>query len=309
MIKLNNNCTFDFGCASGAFGFYGDGWWFEQPWRWLGLLRPEEFTIIVKTLTYKPIKGNYVWWHPWTCVNYLFNGSFVNCVGLSNPGYRWWLGKPYTHIIKKGYKVIVSIAPKNVSEAITMVCDFNDANIAGLQLNVSCPNVKHDSSVKFVCSVAEAVYKHSRHPITVKLAYQDDYLTICKKLEKIVAAFELINTVPFGVVYPDKRSPLKKFGYEGGVSGQAIISYAREALVRVRQSGVETPIISGGGIDSLEEVLLREKLGANAFVFGSIFMRRPWLPNRIIAQYRNLAKITSVAFEKVASMIMNDLDA
>lgn len=44
MINLSNGNEVDFLCASGSLGFCGDGWWWEQPLRWVGMLRPHEFT-------------------------------------------------------------------------------------------------------------------------------------------------------------------------------------------------------------------------------------------------------------------------
>ena len=79
MIELNNGHKMDFVVASGALGFDGRGWWFEQPWRWLGILRPQEFTIITKTLTRFRREGNLKMWHPWTCVRPV-KGGWVNAV-------------------------------------------------------------------------------------------------------------------------------------------------------------------------------------------------------------------------------------
>lgn len=288
MIEFHNGHKFDFGCASGALGFYGDGWWYEQPWRWCGLLDPHAFTIIIKTLTYGPVKGNYVWWKPWTCIRLLPNGSVVNAVGLTNPGYEWWLGSPYEHIRRRGYKVIVSIAPNNELEAAAMAAAFEHKKIAGIQVNVSCPNVTHNSQLDYVCSMIHTVTKCTSHPVLVKLAYQDDYMGVCKALDGKVAAFELINAVPFKLVHPKKLSPLSRWGYSGAVSGRDIAKMSKEALVNVKRAGIKTPIVSGGGIDSWEEVRERDALEADAQVFGSVFIRKSWLPNRIVKRYRGV---------------------
>lgn len=90
MINLSNGNEVDFLCASGSLGFCGDGWWWEQPLRWVGMLRPHEFTIITKTLTYRPCKGNLNMAKPWKCVQ-LIPGGVVNSVGLTNPGYKNWI--------------------------------------------------------------------------------------------------------------------------------------------------------------------------------------------------------------------------
>ncbi len=71
------------------------------------------------------------------------------------------------------------------------------------------------------------------------------------------------------------------------MSGKPIAGLSRLALKNVKQAGVRTPVISGGGIDSLREVQVREGMGADGFVFGSVFMRKPWLPNQIVRKYRH----------------------
>jgi dihydroorotate dehydrogenase (NAD+) catalytic subunit len=287
VITFSNGHRFDFGCASGAMAFRGDGWWFEQPSRWAGLIRPREFTVIVKTLTFMPRRGNLRWYAPWRCVRMLLNGGMVNAVGLTNPGYQWWCEGPYRHITRRGYKAIVSFMPETVVEAAVMTERFNLLpDLVGVQLNLSCPNVARDGGVAHVCGITEAVVRRSAHPVSLKLSYTDDYTRICRELDGRVEAFELINTVPFGTVYPGRRSPLARYGLTGGVSGRPIKKYAVEALKNVRAAGVKTPIISGGGIETFEDVAERHALGAAGFVFGSVFVRRPWRPNTIIRRWR-----------------------
>ncbi len=286
MIRFSNGHLFDFGCASGAMAFRGNGWWFEQPARLLGLLRPQEFTVIVKTLTYRPRRGNLRWYAPWRCVRLLSPGGAVNAVGLTNPGYLWWCQEPYQHTVRRGYKVIASFMPETVAEAKEMTAAFNSLPaLVGVQLNLSCPNVSN-GDVSHICEIAEAVATLSRHPVSLKLSYADNYFAVCREMDGKVEAFELINTVPFPVAYPGSVSPLARYGLVGGVSGRPLKQYATEALVRVRDAGLKTPIISGGGIETYEDVLERESLGAKGFVFGTVFMRHPGRPNAIINRYR-----------------------
>lgn len=287
MIQFHNGHKYDYGVASGALSFDGDGWWFEQPWRWMGILRPEEFTIITKTLTYEPRKGNYRWYAPWRCVRLLENRSVVNAVALSNPGYIWWLAHCRRKIAKRGYKVIVSIAPTTASEAVTMVHLLSGTEcIVGIQLNLSCPNVNKLDNLDYVCTMTRLVRKHCDLPLILKLGYADGPTTICKELDGIVDAFELINAVPYSIIHPHGTSPLLKYGYTGSVSGADITVHARTALIDAKKMKIKTPIISGGGVDSLHEARLRETLGADAVNFGSVFIRKPWLPNRIVKELR-----------------------
>lgn len=279
MIEFFNGHKFDFGCAAGALGFYGNGWWFEQPWRWLNLLRPEEITIITKTLTYYPRKGNLKWYAPWQAVRLIENGV-VNCVGLTNPGFKWWCSKPYQYIHKRNYKVIVSLAPDTVDEAKEMACVFNDLEIVGIQLNI-CPNVEHIGSIY---DIVDVFLKYTKYPATLKAGLQD--LEVCRQLDGRLTAYELINSVPYELIYPDRTSPLEKYGYKGSLSGGIIRNYARMALLYGKYK-LKTPIISGGANDSYNEVKWRLDHKADGIVFGSIYMKKAWLPNMIVKRIRN----------------------
>ncbi len=291
MIKLSNGYEFQYTCASGALGWRGEGWWWEAPLQWMGLLKPEKFTIITKTLTRVRRKGNLNLLHPWTCVR-LIPGGAVNAVGLTNPGIDWWL----QHCLPKlEYHTILSIAPETTYEAEEMAYSLTRAIerystgglVKAIELNVSCPNVHQEESVAKVGSLVGICQSWCPLPIIVKLAYQNPYLAICEELADQVAAFNLINTVPWNIIYPDKRSPLDKYGLLGGVSGTPIAARAVEVLRKVKAAGIKTPIISGGGIDSFEEAYSRFYYGASAVSFGTMFLRSPWAPNQVIKELDN----------------------
>ncbi len=89
MIALSNDHVFTYMVASGALAFDGKGWPWERPLVWSGLIKPELFTVVIKSLTRNPRPGNLRWWKPWTCVR-LIPGGAVNKVGLTNPGIEWW---------------------------------------------------------------------------------------------------------------------------------------------------------------------------------------------------------------------------
>ncbi len=290
MIRLKNGHEMDFLCASGALAWYGEGWWWEHPLRWLGLIRPDELTVIGKTLTFEPRQGNLKMWCPWRCVR-LISGGAVNAVGLTNPGYQWWIKECCPKIAKTNWRVIASIMPNNAAEAAKMARELNPCPIVGIELNVSCPNVDHDHSIAHIKGIVDTILGESVHPLIVKLGYTDPYLDICKELDGKITAFDLINTIPWGKVFPDKPSPLVKYNLTGGVSGEPIKLYSREALSSAVALKLRTPIISGGGIDSFHEAYVRFVLGAKAVSFGTVFLRTPWKPRNIIRKYRRCEEL------------------
>jgi dihydroorotate dehydrogenase len=284
MLRLSNGYSFTVACASGALA-YGRGWWWERygllPLR---ILRPEQYTVITKTLTYEPTRGRYVWWHPFTCTLPVLDHRWgvVNCFGLTNPGLLAW---EEDHYWDRGCRrVVVSYMPKDEREAVLGAKILNDLkDLLGIELNFSCPNVDRRGVVEKTALLTRLVLAHTSHPVGVKLAYQDPYLDIAKELDGSgVQWLDLVNTVPYSTVFPGHRSPLERFGNpEGGYSGPRLASYSREALAAVRGAGVKVPVISGGGIGDGEEGVKRLQMGAAAVTVGTPFLLAPWRVGRI----------------------------
>jgi dihydroorotate dehydrogenase len=291
MIQLTNDYSFDFAVASGALGFDGRGWWWEKPLRWLGLIDPRKFLVITKTLTRHPRRGNLRWWCPWRCVRPVHSG-FVNAVALTNPGLDGWFQRYYRHVVDDNLDIAVSIAPETVKEAKWMAMRIMAGNhhqrIKAIELNLSCPNANCGYAA---CKTAEdmVMAMHSSGlPIILKLGYQQPFVQICMYLDGLVDAYDLINAVPWDIVYPNLSSPLAHLG-GGGVSGFPIVYQSLRALRLVKSVVLKTPVISGGGVVNLEQVRSRFKLGADAVAFGSIFLRHPTLPNKIVHEWRTAA--------------------
>lgn len=283
MIKLSNGHELEFMVASGALAFDGRGWFWEWPFRWLGLLDPHAFIIVVKTLTLKPRKGNLRWYKPWECVR-LIPGGTVNAVGLTNPGVDWWIKTCLPRMQRMGYRAVASVYPENEGEAFELAHRLKSRSIAAIELNASCPNTGHlTDKVEAVVRMASAL-QGAGHPLIVKLSYDQPFVEIAQGLEGIAEAVHAINSVPWNTVFPGKRSPLESLG--GGVSGEPIRAYAREAVASLVQR-TRLPVIAGGGIYTLQDVEAFAALGAQAFSFGTLFLRHPTMPNRIVKEWKN----------------------
>src|SRR3990167_1366239 len=136
----------DYVTASGAMGFDGKGWFWERPLVWLGLIKPELFTIVLKTLTRQPRQGNLNWWKPWTwlpwspwsCIRFIKGDGVVNKVGLTNPGIERWCQKIGPHLNYGKYQFIASIYG-NEEELVEMAQMLNRFRLVGLEVNYSCP--------------------------------------------------------------------------------------------------------------------------------------------------------------------------
>jgi len=289
MIEFSNGYKLDFACASGALAFDGRGWFWEWPLRWTGFLRPEEMTVVAKTITCHPLVGHLSMCRPWRAVQLYKNGA-INAIGLTNPGLERWVTGPYTTAQKNKYKIAASVLPIGTSSARRFGICFTNLKLAYVEVNLSCPNLEHQSEIDWSIEVLEALHEEYPAPKVLKVSYdqarnQKFIQTITNS--RTVEAIHAINTVPFKDVYPTETSPLTKYnGLDGGVSGPDIKYFGLNAG-RFLQQYTDLPWIAGGGINTIQDVHQYEDAGAKAFSIGTCFLRTPWKPNRIIEQYRN----------------------
>ncbi|MFA6553930.1 MAG: hypothetical protein WCS89_00270 [Candidatus Paceibacterota bacterium] len=284
MITLSNGHAFNYMVASGALAFDGKGWLWERPLVWLGLIKPELFTVVIKSLTRNPRQGNLRWWKPWACVRLIPGGS-VNKVGLTNPGIEWWCREVGPNIDFQKFPTAGSIFGDE-RELVEMAEMLNRFDLVALEVNVSCPNTGHAMEmVEMVVNSVKAVKRVSRHPVIVKVSADQDYLTIVRGLVGIVEAVSL-NSVPWKTVFTNgEQTPLWKLekqvgGGGGGVSGKPAQKYNWPAVEALAKQG-SLPVI-GPSVMEFEDMEKLRRLGAKAIGFGAIHLRTPWKPTAIV---------------------------
>lgn len=284
MITLSNGHVFNYMVASGALGFDGKGWPWERPLTWLGLIKPELFTVVIKTLTRHPRKGNLRWWKPWTCVR-LIPGGAVNKVGLTNLGIEWWCKRVGPRLDLQRFPIVGSIFGEK-QELVEMTEMLNEFDLVGLEVNVSCPNTGHLMEItEIVVDSVKAVKRASRHPIITKVSADQDYLTIAQELSGFAEAISL-NSVPWNTAFPNsKQTPLWKLekkvgGGGGGVSGKPAQAHNWAAVSALAQQGV-IPVIAPS-IMEFEDIAHVRSLGAHAVSFGAIHLRTPCKPTSFV---------------------------
>lgn len=296
MIRLSNNHCFEYMVASGALGFDGQGWWYEKPLVAIGLIKPQLFTVVIRTLTLEPRLypvSNLSWRRPWTwlpfssrsCVQFLPNGGAVNKIGLYNPGIESWCKKIAPTIDFHRFKIVSSIFGER-HQLVKMAAMLNQfTGLVGLEVNVSCMNTEHEVDVaKEVIESIRAVKKVSRHPIIVKVSVDQDYMTIAKALKGTAEAMSL-NSVPWLKVFPKNDSPLLKIGKlgtgGGGVSGTPA-QYHNWRAVKKLANQKALPVIAPSVMNALDVSYVRNVLRADAVSFGAIHLRTPWRPTSIV---------------------------
>ena len=283
MIRLSNGHVLDHVVSSGSLAFDGRGWPWQRAMVASGLIRPDLFTVVLKTLTRAPREGNLKLYRPWTCVRLVPGGS-VNKVGLTNPGFDWWMREVGPRLDYGRVKTAVSIFGDD-DELAEMAEALNRFPLAALEVNPSCPNTGHAlGNAGQVAQGVAAVKRVSRHPVIVKVSTSQDYLGIARALSGLAEAIAL-NSVPWEQAFPAARSPLWRLerrvgGGGGGVSGRPAQALNWQAVREIAAEGA-LPVIAPSvmGFDDLARV---RALGARAVSYGAIHFRTPWLPTRIV---------------------------
>jgi len=300
MIKLSNGHQFEFVAASGSLAFDGRGWPWEWPLRWLGLLNPCLFTIVTKTIMPEPWKGNLQWHAPWRVVKFLsaqgnvinpilllarpnLLAGAVNAVGLTNSGLETFLERDCPVIERASYKVIISITREKGQSCKKMARRLNGIkNVVGIEYNASCPNTDPVllQNADMVTQNCIEIREETDLPVLLKLSYAQPYLLIAKKLEGTVEAIS-INSVPWNIVYPDKKSPLTNLG-GGGASGWIVQQFTWKMVEELSQE-TKIPVI-GPSVWEYEDISRLKALGASAIHFGTIFFH-PWKPTGYVKKW------------------------
>lgn len=255
-IEMKNPVT----VASGTFGYgreYSD--FFD-----LGKLG----AIITKGTSLKPRSGNKP---PRVCET---ASGMLNSIGLQNPGVEYFANNDLPYLRKFDTKIIVNACGSSVEEYVELCKILNTLDIDGVELNLSCPNVKQGcmafgNTYEGVKMVTSEVRKVLDKPLIVKLTPNvTDIASIAKGVEDGGAdAVSLINTLLGMKIDIYKRKPVLA-NNTGGLSGPAIKPVAVRMVYQVSQA-VNIPIMGLGGIVSGEDAIEFLLAGASTISIGA----------------------------------------
>jgi len=260
--------------ASGALGYDGKGWPWERPLSLIGLFDPTLFTSVTKTLTLHPMKGNLRWYNPFRCIRFL-NDGVVNTVALSNPGIDWWCKNISPSLDSRKIPLVVSLFGEP-DELAKMAKMLNEFDIAGIELNASCPNTTTTilQDTDRIIASCKAITAETKLPLILKVSVSHDVEVITKGIVSMVQAIS-INSVPWTKIFPNTRSPLTQLG-GGGISGK-VAQTMNWNLMKNISDLTSIPVI-GPSIWEFNDLEKVRTIGAKAISFGSIFLRYPWRP-------------------------------
>ncbi len=253
--------------ASGTFGF-GD----EVPE--LHLLEGYG-GLITKSITLQPRKGN----PPPRIAETM--GGMLNSIGLANPGLEGLLQVKAAFYAKLDIPVIVNIAGNSIEEYQHLAAQLDDLTwVAGLEVNVSCPNVREGSiefgkDARVLGNLVRLVRRATSKFLIVKLTPNvTDIVALARSAEENGAdAVALINTVYGAAIDIYTRRP-KIHTIVGGYSGPAIKPIAIAQIIKVFPK-IKIPIIGVGGIMTGVDVVEFMLAGARAVQLGTVNFYHP----------------------------------
>ncbi len=255
-IEMKNPVT----VASGTFGYgreYAD--FFD-----LGKLG----AIITKGTSLRPKSGNKP---SRVCET---PSGMLNSIGLQNPGVEYFANNDLPFLRKFDTKIIVNACGSSIDEYVELCKILNNLDIDGVELNLSCPNVKEGcmafgNTYEGVKKVTSEVRKVLDKPLIVKLTPNvTDIAGIAKGVEDGGAdAVSLINTLLAMKIDIYKRKPVLA-NNTGGLSGPAIRPVAVRMVYQVAQA-VNIPIMGLGGIVSGEDAIEFMLAGATTVSIGA----------------------------------------
>ena len=209
-------------------------------------------------------------------------GGMLNAIGLQNPGIDVFIERDLAFLKNYDTKVIVNVCGKSVEDYIEVVEKLGDQdNVAMLEINVSCPNVK-EGAIAFgqkadaLMHITSEIKKKAKQPVIMKLSPNvTDITEMAKAAEAAGAdAISLINTIT-GMKIDINRRKFALANKTGGLSGPAIKSVAVR-MVYQAANAVKIPIIGMGGIASAEDALEFIMAGATAVSVGAMNFVNPY---------------------------------
>ena len=214
--------------------------------------------------------------------------GMLNSIGLQNPGVDAVVERYAATWAGWAVPVIVNVAGESIEDYVGVVHRLDAVpGVAGIELNISCPNVGK-GGLQFAvdrdaaAAVTSAVRRATDLPLIVKLSPNvTDVRPIAQAIEGAGAdAISAINTLSGMAIDPVTRRPLLGNVY-GGLSGPAIKPVGLRVVYEVAQV-VRIPVVAIGGIASLDDALDYLAVGAVAVQVGTAIFADPEVPIRII---------------------------
>jgi len=214
--------------------------------------------------------------------------GMLNAIGLQEVGIETFVAEKMPRLRELDTTVLVNICGSSIEEYAELAAILDDVEgVAGIELNISCPNV-HEGGILFGCDpamaarVTEAVKKRTSLPVIPKLSPNvTDIGVIAREVASAGAdAVSVMNTIPAMAIDVETRRP-RLSNVVGGLSGPAIRPIAVR-LVYQTAKAVSIPVIGIGGVASHEDALELILAGASAVQIGTMAFVDPGVWRRTL---------------------------
>ena len=266
---------------SGTFGFA------EDFCRFADFDNADIGAIVLKGTTLKPRLGN----APPRIAE--TPSGVLNAIGLQNPGVEAVVGEILPRLAASGLKtpLIANIAGETPDEYARLAARFSDApNIAAIEVNISCPNVRHgglafgaepESAFEVVKAVRSATSRSVIAKLTPNTARTVHVAGAC--IDAGADALSLINTL-VGMVIDLKTARPLLGNKTGGLSGPAVRPVAVAKVYEIFDAvGHRAPIIGMGGISNADDAYEFVLAGASALGVGTALFCNHRAPREILS--------------------------
>ncbi|MDD2284446.1 MAG: dihydroorotate dehydrogenase [Paludibacter sp.] len=201
--------------------------------------------------------------------------GMLNAVGLQNKGVDYFVNHIYPEIKDVNTSIFVNVSGSTIEDYVETASIINELDkIPGIELNISCPNVKEGgmafgTSCLSASQVVKAVRKVYSKELIVKLSPN---VTSISEIAKAVEAegadsVSLINTLLGMAIDAEKRKPILST-VTGGLSGPAVKPIALCMVWQVAKA-VQIPVIGIGGIMNANDAIEFMLAGASAIQIGT----------------------------------------
>lgn len=233
--------------------------------------------------------------------------GILNSVGLQNPGVEYFAQHIMPELAKTAdTNVIANMSGNTIEEYCEMARILSETDVAMIEMNISCPNVKHGglafgTNPDVVYELTQEVKKNCKKPLIVKLSPN---VTSVKDIAKAAEnggadAVSLINTLLGMVIDIHTKRPVLANNM-GGLSGPAVKPVAVRMVYEVANT-VNIPVIGMGGVMSGDDVIEFMMAGASLVALGTgMFIK----PDLILSVKKDIEKyMTRYGIEDINDII------
>lgn len=219
--------------------------------------------------------------------------GMLNAVGLQNKGVNYFIDHIYPEIKDFDTDIFVNVSGSTVEDYVKVAEMLNElSEIPGIELNISCPNVKEGgmafgTSCPSAAQVVREVRKVYDKELMVKLSPN---VTSISEIALAVEAegadsISLINTLLGMAIDSEKRKPVLST-ITGGLSGPAVKPIALRMVWQVAQA-VKIPVVGMGGIMNATDAIEFMLAGASAIQIGTANFIDPAVSIKVLEGIEN----------------------